>query len=125
MPKELTKCSECDGVVTSDGIGHRADCSECTDDGSEEVANAWLSSRPEAVRKVIEKYHPTHLFRMKSTGHRVWIESFAENDDDTVTECTVIVSSQFNPSVFFDRRVPGIELTDLEDLGEYKPCQTT
>ena len=116
---KLAKCAECNGLITPDGVGHKANCSRCTDDGSEAVAKAWLASRPQAVREAIEKYHPTHLFRMKSTGQRVWIESFAENDDGSVTECTVVVSSQFN-RVIFDRRVFGIELADLDDLGEYK-----
>lgn len=75
----------------------------------------WVASRPEHVRIVAEKFEPWSLYRLKSSGHRVTIVSFGEQEDGGVT-LTVCVSGEFN-FVMFDRNVFGIKPEDLE------PCE--
>jgi hypothetical protein len=110
-------CPECHGVITGD-IGHHVSCSHTTDDGSEAYAKAWLASRPEGVSAALEKYPPSHLYRMKSTGQKVFLTRYNENKDGSVTTCSVGVTKKFNPETFLEREVFGVELSDLEDLGE-------
>ena len=69
---------------------------------------AWVASRPNNVRKVVERFDPWSLYRMKSTGHRVTIHSFSE--DGTLT---VNITGEFN-TILFDRQVFGINPDDLE-----------
>ena len=120
--KTFTDCQECGARISGDGIGHAADCSRCTDDGSELVAKKWLESRPQAIRDAIAKYPLSHLWLMKSTGQRVFIISFFENEDGSVTECKVGFRQKLNPQklVLVDRDIFGVPLADLQDLGEYK-----
>ena len=72
----------------------------------------WVASRPENVRKVAERFEPWSLYRMKSTGHRVIIYGFSENNGGPVT-MTIVVSGKFN-LVAFERQVYGIDPDDLE-----------
>lgn len=65
--------------------------------------NEWLASKPENVRQMAIKYPPELLYRMKSTGKRVCIISYAE--DGTVS---VVVSHLYN-LVAMDRMVFGIK----------------
>jgi hypothetical protein len=75
----------------------------------------WVKSRPENVRAIAERFDPWSLYRMKSTGQRVTLVSFGEQEDGKVT-LTVSVTGEFN-SVVFDRNVFGIDPDDLE------PCE--
>lgn len=73
----------------------------------------WIAERPDKVREVAKRFEPWSLYRMKSTGHRVTIASFAESDPVTLT---VNVTGEFN-AVAFERSVFGISPDDLE------PCE--
>jgi hypothetical protein len=73
----------------------------------------WLSTRPEQIKKLAERFNPWTLYRMKSTGHRVTLESFDEEHNGTVS-MTVAVTGQFN-QVAFDRCVFGVKVEDLEE----------
>lgn len=81
---------------------------------AEQVAEwrGWVSGRPENVRAVAEKFDPWSLYRIKSTGQRVTLVSFGEQEDGDVT-LTVNVTGQFN-LIAFDREVFGVEPDDLE-----------
>lgn len=69
----------------------------------------WLAERPEGVRRLCERFQPDRLYLLKSSGHRVTIMSYSE--DDTMR---VYVSGQFN-FVTFEREVFGIKPEDLEE----------
>ncbi len=71
----------------------------------------WVASRPPCIRVVAERFDPWSLYRMRSTGQRVTVQSFSE--DGTIT---VAVTGQFN-AVLFDRDVFGVDPDDLE------PCE--
>ena len=75
----------------------------------------WLAERPEAVRAVAERFNPWSLYRLRTTGHRCFVESFNENDDGSVT-VTVGITGEFN-LVTFERAVFGINPDELE------PCE--
>jgi hypothetical protein len=81
----------------------------------EEGWGAWVKSRPERVRELIETrgFAPWKLYRMKSTGHRVVLHAFDEELSDKVT-LKVKVLGRFN-LVHFDRIVFGIDPGDLEE----------
>lgn len=74
---------------------------------------AWLAERPSHVRAVAERFEPWRLYRLKSTGHRVFPVAFSEHPDGRVT-LTVCVHARFN-SVMFERNVFGIDQDDLEE----------
>lgn len=79
----------------------------------------WFNSRPAAVQEAVRKRPGDKLYRMKSTGHKVFICSY----DEPVTEeqkgditVTVAVTAKFNEGLGFERRVFGIQLDDLEEV---------
>lgn len=85
---------------------------------TETAKKAWetfVASRPTVVREAIEKSGlvPWKLYRMSSTGHRVYLYSFDEQEDGTVT-VQVDVTGQFN-LVMMERRVFGIALDELTE----------
>jgi len=71
----------------------------------------WVDSRPPIIKELARRFPPWELFRLKSSGHRVFAYSYAE--DGTLT---VVVSGKFN-AVLLERRVFGIRPDDLE------PCE--
>lgn len=75
----------------------------------------WVAERPDSVRGLIERrgFEPWKLYRMKSTGHRVSIAAFDEEEDGTIT-MRVNVTGKFN-FVHFERCVFGINPEDLEE----------
>ena len=73
----------------------------------------WVQSRAIAVRQIAERLTPWRLYRMKSTGQRVVIESYGEHVDGHVT-LTVSITGKYN-AILFDRSVFGIEPDDLEE----------
>lgn len=78
---------------------------------------AWVNERPPAVKAVAERFQPWKLYRLGSTGHRVYIYSIGEGDEITLT---VVVSGEYN-FVTFERRVFGIypdELVECELPGK-------
>lgn len=83
---------------------------------TDEMKNEWadfVSSRPDVVRKVAEKFNPWTLYRIGKDGHRVTLYSFGEHKDGSVT-LTVNVTGEFN-CVMFERRVFGIKPEDLQE----------
>lgn len=66
----------------------------------------WVAARPEAVRKIAERFEPWSLYRMKD-GSRVTIVSFAE--DGTVT---VSLRGKYN-AILFERSVFGVNPDEL------------
>lgn len=73
---------------------------------------AWIAERPASVQAIADKFPPWELFLLKTSNHRVFIRSFDEHTDGTVT-LTVVVSGRFN-LVMFERAVFGIKPEDLE-----------
>ena len=71
----------------------------------------WVAERPDNVRVVAERFEPWTLYRMKSTGHRVIVRSFDEEEGGGVT-VRVVVSGRFN-LVTFERAVFGVNPDDL------------
>lgn len=102
-------------------------------DGLEE----WLEGRPESIREAVKRKPPHWLYRMKSTGHIVFIMSYVEPDggselcahckanrkpehahqgDPNNTTVSVGVTAQFNRHILMERRVWGVKLDDLIPL---------
>lgn len=69
----------------------------------------WVRSRPPVIQDLATRYGPTTLYRLKSSGHRCTIYSYAE--DGTMT---VKVTGEYN-RVLFGRNVFGVEPDDLEE----------
>lgn len=67
---------------------------------NEEGWREWVATRPESVQKLCVRLPPDRLYRMKSTGQRVTLLSYGE--DDTLR---VNVSAEYNAVHF---RAPGI-----------------
>jgi len=72
----------------------------------------WVAGRPEAVRAVAERFEPWTLYRMKSTGQRVFVMGFFDPDDAGKVLLSVGVTGEFN-LVAFERKVFGIDPDDL------------
>ncbi len=69
----------------------------------------WVKTRPECIRVLCERFTPDRLYRLKSTGSRVTIYSYSE--DNTLT---VDITGDYNAHMM-DRRVFGINPDDLEE----------
>lgn len=82
-------------------------------EGGEKIWQDWLESRPPEIRAVAEKYPPYLLFKLKSTGRRVTVESYGEKEGGGVS-LTVLVTGEFN-QVIIDTSVFGIDPDDLEE----------
>lgn len=78
--------------------------------------DGWVASRPPAVQKVIKKYPPDTLYRLKTTDQIVTIYSYSE--DGTVT---VDITHDLNPHKPAGLTVFGIDPADLVecDIPEY------
>ncbi len=79
---------------------------------------AWVASRPAAVRAIAERLDPWSLYRMKSSGHRVTLVAINENGTVRVN-----VSGDFN-LVLHERSVVGVEPDDLEPCDLPGPGET-
>ena len=75
----------------------------------QEAWSEWIDSRPKIIQDICKKLPPNRLYRMKSTGQRVYIYSYSE--DGTVT---VDITGQYN-FITFDRQVFGIDPDNLEE----------
>lgn len=75
--------------------------------------DAWVSERPDNVRKIACQFDPWTLYRLKTTGQRVTIGAFDEEGGGKVS-VRVNVSGEFN-FVTFERSVFGIDPSDLEE----------
>ena len=69
----------------------------------------WVSTRPPVVQDLCRRFPPDRLYRIKDSGHRCTIYSYAE--DGTMK---VNVTGQFN-FLTFDRQVFGIKPENLEE----------
>jgi CYTH domain-containing protein len=69
----------------------------------------WLKTRPASVRRLCERLPPDRLYRMKSTGQRVTLIAYSENDTVRVN-----ITGRYN-LVSFDRQVFGVSADDLEE----------
>lgn len=69
----------------------------------------WAGKRPKCIQKMLRSHPPDRLYRMRTTGSRVLIYSYAE--DGTVT---VSVLGLYN-RVTMERNVFGIPLSDLTE----------
>lgn len=70
----------------------------------------WVASRPKVIQRMVATHPPNKLYRMASTGQRVTIYSYAENETVTVS-----VTGRFNFIIDFERQVFGIPLSDLTE----------
>ena len=59
----------------------------------------WVESRPPVVRDIAKRFNPWTIYRLKSSGHRVYIYSFSE--DGTLT---VVVDGQARGIRLHDNR---------------------
>ena len=71
--------------------------------------NDWVATRPQVIKDLIKKVSPTTLYRLKSTGQRVFVISYAENG--TVS---VAYSGKYN-LVDFEQQIFGILPEELEE----------
>ena len=71
--------------------------------------DAWVASRPPVIQELCALLPPDNLYKMKSTGRRVTIVSYAEN-----RTITVAVTGDYN-LVALERQVFGINPDDLEE----------
>jgi hypothetical protein len=69
----------------------------------------WLAELSEQQRKIYSALPPTKLYLLKTSDHRVTIESY--DSDGTLT---VAVTGKYN-KVMFDRDVFGVRPEDLEE----------
>lgn len=75
----------------------------------------WLAEPGrEAIREVASRFDPWTLYRLKTTGQRVFIMSFSEPGEDGKVRCRVGVSGEYN-LLTFERAVFGIDTDDLEE----------
>ena len=88
--------------------------------------NEWVALRPAEVQERIKKYNlsPDTLYRMKSTGQRVYIISVSD-EDDTVR---VNVEARFNYMLLpmiEECEVYGVNISDLEECDYPKEDEVT
>lgn len=69
----------------------------------------WVSTRPPVIQDLARRFPPDRLYRLKDSGHRCTIYSYAE--DGTMK---VNVTGQFN-FLTFDRQVFGIKPDGIEE----------
>jgi hypothetical protein len=79
----------------------------------------WLKNRPPIVADLARRFPPNKLFRLKNTGHRVFVLAYDENGT-----LRVMVSGKYN-FVVFERQVFGIEPNDLEECDLPSPKEMT
>lgn len=75
----------------------------------EQAWNEWVATRPLPIQILCEQFPPNRLYRMKSTGQRVTIYAYYENNTVDVN-----ITRQFNYHIY-DRRVFGVDVGNLEE----------
>jgi len=78
----------------------------------------WCDSRPTKVAEVARRLVPWKLYQMRSTGQRVVIVHYDEEESGEVS-LSVDVSGAYN-FLMFDRQVFGVDPDDLE-LASWPP----
>lgn len=76
---------------------------------------AWLASRPPAVKAIAERFPPWELFKLKKTGQKGSI--YSVNENGTVTAIFPGEWNQHWQEANENRKVFGIDPDDLE------PCE--
>ena len=87
-----------------------------------EAWDQWVAERPPEVQKVAGRFNPWTLYRLGSSGHRVQLAAFDEEQDGRIT-CRVSVDARFN-FLTHERVVFGIdpaELTECDLPGPEEP----
>lgn len=90
---------------------------------TEELKHEWnnfLQSLPEWVRDIVMSKNlvPWHLYRLKTTGQRVQLQSFDSTKETQTVTAKVAILAKYNPPLIsHERMVFGIDLDDLE------PCE--
>lgn len=81
----------------------------------ERLWQEWLNEPGrEAIREVASRFNPWTLYRLKTTGQRVYILSFSDPGEDGKVRCRIGVSGEFN-LITFERDVFGVDTGDLEE----------
>ncbi len=70
----------------------------------------WVKTRPPEIQELCRKLPPDRLYKMESTGNFVTIESYSESGNVSVG-----VFKKYNPFIFFDRQVFGVDPDDLHE----------
>jgi hypothetical protein len=73
----------------------------------------WRDERPLIIQAVIDKLPPWNLYLLKTSGHRVTIYAYDENEDGTVS-LQVNIEGRYN-LIVTERRVFGVKPEDLEE----------
>jgi hypothetical protein len=81
----------------------------------DEAGKRWISERPPQIQEMCAKWPPNLLYRLKNTGERVTLCSYAE--DGTVT---VTITGEYN-LVDFDKEVFGVDPNQLEECDRPGP----
>jgi len=80
----------------------------------------WYKNRPKLVQEKFDEYPPYNTYQLN--GKNVFLYSLDENKDGSVSTCTVNIVEEANPGgLLFGRRVFGVALSDLTDLGITEP----
>lgn len=87
---------------------------DCDDDADAQLAT-WLRGRPSVIQAMVARTPPGRLYRLTTSGHRVYVYSYDE--DGTLT---VVVDGRYN-AVLFERRVFGIRPEDLVECALPEP----
>lgn len=77
----------------------------------DETFKQWLKGRPPVIRRLVAKFPPYALYRLKESHHIVSLYAYWE--DGTMS---VLVTKDLNPKIGFERRVFGIKPKDLERI---------
>lgn len=69
----------------------------------------WLETRPQVIKDLAKRFPPNVLYRIKDTGHRVFVRGYDE--DGTLI---MHVGSEFN-RITFAHDMSGVPPEDLEE----------
>lgn len=89
----------------------------------------WIATRPKEIQDLAPRFPPWKLFRMKSTGQRVYVNGFQETGSESCCHAgdehhttktgkpalIVAVDARFNLLASYERLVTGIDPDDLEE----------
>ena len=78
----------------------------------------WYVQRPDNIKKLFDKHQPFNTYKL--CNNFVFLEAFNEHEDGV--KCVVNILSEVNRGMMlFSRRVFGVDLEELEDLGITEP----
>ncbi len=76
--------------------------------------NDWLSTRPEIIKKMGEKWPPWNRYRLKTTGQHCYLCSYSEDETVTITIYGHDTSALDAMNQMLPRNVFGVNPEDLE-----------